>query len=307
MRPAGPRRDPVPARIDAESEAVAPRKQERVTTAGIAPAAHRQVLPVITPPDHARLRMSAVRKRFGATVALDGVDLTVRPGEVHALIGENGAGKSTLGKIVSGAIPADAGEMLLDGRPYRPSNPLDARRNGIAMIYQELNLAPPLRVEEHIMLGIEEPRWGLLLRASMRRRVLAALEQLRHPDIRPDIRVRDLSPGAQQLVEIARALATLVVGSLLGLTVFLLDWFKESTGWSVNFMLAAFYLFVISSGVLVAVSLLRPSPADHPGRGLVWNNPLEALRGPAWRGIGNYRFLAALLFVTMVALYVVFS
>ena len=102
-------------------------------------------------------------------------------------------------------------------------------------------------------------------------------------------------------------IATLVVGSLLGLTVFLLDWFKESTGWSVNFMLAAFYLFVISSGVLVAVSLLRPSPADHPGRGLVWNNPLEALRGPAWRGIGNYRFLAALLFVTMVALYVVFS
>ncbi len=208
MRPAGPCRDPVPARIDAESEAVAPRKQERVTTAGIAPAAHRQVLPVITPPDHARLRMSAVRKRFGATVALDGVDLTVRPGEVHALIGENGAGKSTLVKIVSGAIPADAGEMLLDGRPYRPSNPLDARRNGIAMIYQELNLAPHLRVEENIMLGIEETRWGLLRRASMRRRVLAALEQLRHPDIRPDIRVRDLSPGAQQLVEIARALAS---------------------------------------------------------------------------------------------------
>ena len=103
------------------------------------------------------------------------------------------------------------------------------------------------------------------------------------------------------------AFATLVVGSLLGLTVFLLDWFKESTGWSVNFMLAAFYLFVISSSVLVAVSLLRPSPADHPGRELVWNNPLEALRGPAWRGIGNYRFLAALLFVTMVTLYVIFS
>lgn len=102
------------------------------------------------------------------------------------------------------------------------------------------------------------------------------------------------------------AFATLVIGSVLGLTVFLLDWFKAYTGWSVNFMMAAFYLFVVCSVVLVAVSLLRPQPADHPGNALVWNHPLEALQGEAWRGIGNYKFLAGLLFVTMVALYIIF-
>ena len=154
-----------------------------------------------------RLEMSGVRKRFGATVALDGVDLLVRPGEVHALIGENGAGKSTLMKVLSGALPADDGQMLLDGRPYRPAGPLDARRHGIAMIYQELNLAPHLTVEENVMLGIEDTVLGFLRRAPMRQRVTAALAQLHHPDIRPDVRVRDLSLGAQQLVEVARALA----------------------------------------------------------------------------------------------------
>jgi len=102
------------------------------------------------------------------------------------------------------------------------------------------------------------------------------------------------------------AFATLVAGSVLGLTVFLLDWFKDYTGWSVNFMMAAFYLFVACSVVLVVVSLLRPQSADHPGNALVWKHPLEALQGEAWRGIGNYRFLAGLLFITMVALYIIF-
>jgi SSS family solute:Na+ symporter len=102
------------------------------------------------------------------------------------------------------------------------------------------------------------------------------------------------------------AFATLVAGSVLGLTVFLLDWFKEYTGWSVNFMMAAFYLFVVCSVVLVVVSVLRPQPADHPGNALVWKHPLEALQGEAWRGIGNYKFLAGLLFIIMVALYIIF-
>ncbi len=155
-----------------------------------------------------RLQMTGVRKRFGPTLALDGVDLLVQPGEVHALIGENGAGKSTLMKVLSGAIRPDAGDMTLDGRPYEPADPHHARRSGIAMIYQELNLAPHLTVEENVMLGVEETCLGILRRDSMRRRVVAALEQLRHPDIRPDVRVRDLSIGAQQLVEVARALVT---------------------------------------------------------------------------------------------------
>jgi ribose transport system ATP-binding protein len=152
--------------------------------------------------------MAGVRKQFGATVALAQVDLLVQPGEVHALIGENGAGKSTLMKVLSGAIAPDEGRMELDGRPFAPSRPQDARESGVAMIYQELTLAPHLTVEENVMLGIEQTRCGFLRRRSMRRHVLDALAQLRHPDIRPELRVRDLSVGAQQLVEVARALVT---------------------------------------------------------------------------------------------------
>src|SRR5947209_18780817 len=93
-----------------------------------------------------RLRVTGIRKRFGATVALDGVDLSVERGQVLAVVGENGAGKSTLMKVLSGAHRPDAGEMWLDGRPYAPRSPLDARRAGVSMIYQELSLAPHLSV-----------------------------------------------------------------------------------------------------------------------------------------------------------------
>src|SRR5690348_3649025 len=102
-----------------------------------------------------RLRMENIHKRFGATVALAGVDLHVASGEVLALVGENGAGKSTLMKVLSGAYRADEGRMWLDGADYSPRNPLDARRLGVAMIYQELSLAPHLSVMENILLGME--------------------------------------------------------------------------------------------------------------------------------------------------------
>ncbi len=92
----------------------------------------------------ARLRITGLRKSFDGAPALRGVSLEVGAGEVHALIGENGAGKSTLMKALSGALVPDEGEMFLDGDLYRPGNPLHARRCGIAMIYQELNLAPAL-------------------------------------------------------------------------------------------------------------------------------------------------------------------
>lgn len=157
-------------------------------------------------PDEPLLFMRGISKRFGATQALGQVDLEVRRGEVLALIGENGAGKSTLMKILSGAHAADAGEMLLDGRPYVPAGPHQARQAGVAMIYQELNLAPDLSVEDNIMLGQEVHRAGWLRRGAQRRRVRRALDVLGHAELQPETPVRRLSIGAQQLVEIARAL-----------------------------------------------------------------------------------------------------
>src|SRR5688572_25099226 len=149
------------------------------------------------------LRMESVHKRFGATVALAGVDLTVAGGEVLALVGENGAGKSTLMKVLSGAHRPDAGRMMLDGQSYDPRTPLDARRAGVAMIYQELSLARHLSVMENILLGLEPTRGPLLDRPRIRRTAEEALAALGRPDIRPDAEVGRLSVAQQQLVEIA--------------------------------------------------------------------------------------------------------
>src|SRR3954464_15954260 len=109
--------------------------------------------------------MRGIRKAFGATVALDGVDLAVAPGEICGLVGQNGAGKSTLMAILAGALAPDAGSMAIDGRPYYPASPIAARRAGVAMIYQELSLAPHLTVMENILLGAEPMRYGLVDRA----------------------------------------------------------------------------------------------------------------------------------------------
>jgi ribose transport system ATP-binding protein len=155
----------------------------------------------------ARLEMHGVSKRFGATRALDRVDLNVRPGEVLALVGENGAGKSTLMKVLSGAHAPDDGEMRLDGRPYRPRNPLDARRHGIAMIYQELSLAPHLSVMENILLGIEPASGPFLRWRELRRRTVAALKEVGLTGVAPEAPVHRLSIAQQQMVEIARCVA----------------------------------------------------------------------------------------------------
>jgi ribose transport system ATP-binding protein len=151
--------------------------------------------------------MVDVHKRFGATIALAGVDLEVSAGEVLALVGENGAGKSTLMKVLSGAHAPDRGEMFLDGVPYRPRGPLDARRAGVAMIYQELSLARHLSVMENIVLGLEPTRGPLLDRGKIRRTAQEALATLGRPDIPPDVPVGRLSVAEQQLVEIGRAVA----------------------------------------------------------------------------------------------------
>ena len=153
------------------------------------------------------LEVTGIVKRFGATTALDGVDFSVRAGEVHALVGENGAGKSTLMNVLSGAIRPDAGTMHLGGRPYTPESALDARRSGITLIHQELSLAPHLTVSENILLGAEVAQWGWIDRTASLRRSVALLERLEHTDLDPDARVGDLSLPAQQVVEICRALA----------------------------------------------------------------------------------------------------
>ncbi len=154
-----------------------------------------------------RLRMRDVSKRFGATVALEDVSIEVAAGEVLAMVGENGAGKSTLMKVCSGAVRADAGRMWLDGAPYRPSNPLEARRAGVAMIYQELSLTPHLNVQENIMLGMEPATLGVVRAKQVRQRTIEAIKEFDNPELTPDARVSNLSVGSQQLVEIARALA----------------------------------------------------------------------------------------------------
>ena len=153
-----------------------------------------------------RLRMRGIGKSFGPTRALDEVDLEVQPGRVHALIGENGAGKSTLMKILSGVLQPDAGRIEVNGDPFQPANPLDARQNGVAMIYQELALAPHLSVAANVVLGIEPADYGWLQSARAEQLTTQALETLGHGDISPSAIVGDLSIGAQQVVEIARAL-----------------------------------------------------------------------------------------------------
>ena len=150
--------------------------------------------------------MLAVQKSFGATRALKNVSFEIGPGEVHALIGENGAGKSTLMKILSGAYVPDAGQIELDGHPFTSTDPLHARRSGIAMIYQELNLAPHLSVEENILLGEEPARFGWLNRSRRRDLARAALAELHHENIPLDAPVNTRTIAEKQIVEIARAL-----------------------------------------------------------------------------------------------------
>ena len=156
----------------------------------------------------AGLRLADIRKSFGATRALRGVSFESAPGEVHALIGENGAGKSTLMKILSGAHAADSGAMELGGRPYVPEGPHDARLKGVAMIYQELNLALHLTVQENILLGAESASLGWIDRRTSRARAREALAQLGHEGIDLDRLAGEFTIAEQQVIEIARALLT---------------------------------------------------------------------------------------------------
>lgn len=150
------------------------------------------------------VELCGISKRFGAQQALDSVNFTAWPGEVHAVIGENGAGKSTLMKVLSGAVLPDHGTVRIGGQLVRIHSPADARRHGIAMIYQELTLAPQLSVAANMMLGVEPHRMGFLRTPYAHMR--AILSQLGHTSLPLDTPVRTLSISEQQVVEIARAM-----------------------------------------------------------------------------------------------------
>ena len=151
-----------------------------------------------------------IRKRFGATTALDDVDFEVLAGEIHALVGENGAGKSTLVRILGGAVRPDEGRVTIDGRERRLTSPHDAIINGVTTIPQELQLVPALSIAENLALGDPPLRRllgvpALIDRARMRedaRAQLAAFDFA--PD--PDLPVRQLGFAEQQIVAIAKAL-----------------------------------------------------------------------------------------------------
>jgi len=157
-------------------------------------------------PDQPLLEMRHIRKTFAGMRALSDVSFAAYGGEIHALMGENGAGKSTLMKILSGAYHADpGGEILIDGKVIEIDTPLAARREGIAVIYQELSLAPNLSVAENIFLGNEPSRAGMIDRRAMDQAAWPLLQRL-GTDFSPRNRVAELSLGQRQLVEIARAL-----------------------------------------------------------------------------------------------------
>ncbi len=155
------------------------------------------------------LAARGVRKSFGATVALAGVDLEAGAGEVHAILGENGAGKSTLMGILRGVTRADEGSVTFEGAPYAPKSPREAR--GVAMVHQELSLCPHLSVAENVMLGREPATFGVIREDELRQKALAALVAAAGPSraekIPLGLRASELSLADCQLVEIARALA----------------------------------------------------------------------------------------------------
>jgi ribose transport system ATP-binding protein len=162
------------------------------------------------------LSMKDITKSFGGVRALTSVTFEIRHGEIHALVGENGAGKSTLMKILSGAIRPDKGSIMFMGKSYVPKDPLHARHLGISMVYQELNLALHLTIEENLMLGIEKTYCGFISKRDYRKRIDKALTLLNHQELNPTTKVMDLSQAARQIVEIARGLIT-------NTTVFVLD------------------------------------------------------------------------------------
>ncbi|MDR5711221.1 sugar ABC transporter ATP-binding protein [Nesterenkonia flava] len=153
------------------------------------------------------LRMKGIVKHFPGAKALDGVDLMVRPGEVHCLLGQNGAGKSTLIKVLAGVHQPDAGEIHWQGEQVTLSSPMAALRLGVATMYQELDIVAGLSVAENIFLGHELASGGVLRRRESHRRARELMARLGHPEIPVHQECGRLPAAGQQVVSMARALS----------------------------------------------------------------------------------------------------
>ncbi|HTU01030.1 MAG TPA: ATP-binding cassette domain-containing protein, partial [Candidatus Sulfotelmatobacter sp.] len=156
--------------------------------------------------DRIVLQAKGIGKTFPGVRALDGVDLELRAGETHIVLGENGAGKSTLMKVLSGAYAPDAGEVYIDGQRVGVFDPRVAQRLGVSIIYQEFNLIPHMNVAQNIFLGRFPRRRGLLDHATMQADAAALLQSL-HMDVDPAALIVDLTTAQQQMVEVAKALS----------------------------------------------------------------------------------------------------
>lgn len=152
------------------------------------------------------IELIGITKRFGDVVANDGIDLEVRAGEIHAILGENGAGKSTLMKILFGIYEPDDGVMRVRGNQVHLRSPTDAIREGIGMVHQELMLIPELTAFENVILGAEPTRGGIFVDRSAARVHIERLAELYHLSVDIDARIRELSIGERQRVEILKEL-----------------------------------------------------------------------------------------------------
>ncbi len=153
-----------------------------------------------------KLELKGITKRFGSLVANDHIDLTVEPGQIHALLGENGAGKTTLMNVLFGLTQPDEGEILIDGQPQHLGSPSHAIRAGIGMVHQHFMLVPVFTVAENVTLGMERTRVLGLLDRRRTRRDVRELSERYGLQVNPDALVEDLPVGVQQRVEIVKAL-----------------------------------------------------------------------------------------------------
>ena len=157
-------------------------------------------------PERPLIELDRISKRFGGVTALEHLSLGIRRGEIHAIVGENGAGKSTLMKLLAGVYAPDEGEIRIDGRVVRLNTPREAQREGISIVFQELNLFPNRSVVANVFVNQEwTGRWGTVNRKAMREATCRVLQEM-GANISPTSRVASLSIGEKQIVEIARML-----------------------------------------------------------------------------------------------------